>query len=68
MTAKISNGLNDRPRDETIAQTGAGLPDDSSKPIEVSDAEVAKLREKLTGEIKTPDMPYDVEHAQTNKR
>lgn len=30
--AKISNGPNARPKDETIAQTGPGLPDDSSPP------------------------------------
>ena len=32
--SKITNGLNDRPRDETVAQSGEGLPDDSGKPID----------------------------------
>jgi hypothetical protein len=45
--AKISTGLNDRPRNETIGQTGEGIPDDSSSPPEAGDAEIAKVREKL---------------------
>ncbi|MDF2798132.1 MAG: hypothetical protein K0R85_876 [Devosia sp.] len=46
--SKITTGANDRPKDETIAQTGAGIPDDSSLPIEVSDEEVERTRQKLT--------------------
>ena len=45
--SKITTGLNDRPRNETIGQTGAGIPDDSSQPVEVSDEEVERVREKL---------------------
>jgi hypothetical protein len=47
MTNKISTGLNDRSRDDTIAQSGPGIPDDSSKAVEVSDAEVEQVRSKL---------------------
>lgn len=34
MTEHRSTGPNARPRDETIAQTGEGLPDDSGRPPE----------------------------------
>jgi hypothetical protein len=47
MTNKISTGLHDRSRDDTIAQSGPGIPDDSSKAVEVSDAEVEQVRSKL---------------------
>ncbi|HEV7253280.1 MAG TPA: hypothetical protein VGN97_09275 [Mesorhizobium sp.] len=47
---KITTGPNDRPRNETIAQTGAGIPDDTSRPVEVDEAEVARVRAKLLGE------------------
>lgn len=46
---KITTGLNDRPRNETIGQSGAGLPDDSSQPVDVDDATVDRVKEKLTG-------------------
>jgi hypothetical protein len=32
--SKITAGLNDAPKDATIAQSGPGLPDVSSQPIE----------------------------------
>ena len=50
---KITTGANDRPRNETIAQTGAGVPDDTGRPIEVDEAEIARVRAKLMGE--SPD-------------
>lgn len=46
---KITTGTNDRPRNETIGQSGEGLPDDSSTPLEVDEAMVARLRDKLLG-------------------
>ncbi|MCJ8517972.1 uncharacterized protein with von Willebrand factor type A (vWA) domain [Pseudorhizobium tarimense] len=46
---KITNGANDRPRNETIAQSGAGIPDDSSRPLEADDAEVDRVRDNLSG-------------------
>lgn len=45
--AKIMGGTNDRPKNDTIAQTGRGLPDDSSRPVEVDDATVRRARESL---------------------
>ncbi len=44
---KITDGANDRPKDETIAQSGNGIPDDSGAPIEASDEEIARVRAKL---------------------
>ncbi|WP_062016094.1 hypothetical protein [Aureimonas sp. AU4] len=52
MSEKITDGLNDRPRNASIGQTAGGLPDDSSRPIEVDEAEVARVRDKLIGETK----------------
>lgn len=43
----ISNGLNARPRNETISQTGGGLPDDTSSPIEISDEEERRIAERI---------------------
>jgi hypothetical protein len=48
-TAKITTGPNDRPRDETIAQSGGGLPDDSSAAVDVNQNRIARIREKLQG-------------------
>lgn len=44
---KITDGLNDRPKDASIAQSGPGLPDDSSQPIKATDEEVERVRAKL---------------------
>jgi hypothetical protein len=49
---KISTGPNDRPRNETIAGTGPGLPDDALAPGEElpeapSDEEVERARASL---------------------
>lgn len=33
---KITDGLNDRPKDAPIGQSAEGLPDDSSQPLEVA--------------------------------
>lgn len=50
---KISEGLNDRPLNETIAGTGPGIADDSLAPGEEelpeppTDEEVQKMAEKL---------------------
>jgi hypothetical protein len=48
-TPKITTGANDRPRNETIGQTGDGFPDDSGQPLEVDPAEVERVRQKLMG-------------------
>lgn len=42
-----SNGTNSRPRDESIAQTERGIPDDSSTPVEISPEEEAKIEKKI---------------------
>ena len=42
-----STGTNSRPRDETIAQTGPGIPDDSSDPVEVDPAAEKRIAEKI---------------------
>lgn len=44
---KSSTGANDRPKDAPIGQTGEGIPDDSGSPVEVDEAEVNRVREKL---------------------
>lgn len=43
----ISNGPNARPRNETIAQTGGGLPNDSGQPIEIDPEEERRIEEKI---------------------
>ena len=50
--SKISNGPNERPRDETIAGTGPGIPDEALGPSETlptppSDEEVERVAAKL---------------------
>jgi hypothetical protein len=47
---KITTGANDRPRNETISSTGAGLPDDSSGLAEVDEATVERVRADLQRE------------------
>jgi hypothetical protein len=58
MKEKITTGTNDRPKNETIAQSGSGLPDDSGSLIEVSDEQVEAVRAKLglaeTSEERSP--------------
>ena len=45
----ISNGPNARPRDESIASTAVGLPDDSSSPVDIDPEEEKRIAEKLLG-------------------
>ena len=47
---KITTGANDRPKNETIAQTGSGIPDDTGTPLDISDEEVERVRRKLSGD------------------
>lgn len=42
-----STGPNARPRDTTIAQTGEGIPDDSGKPIQVTEAEAKRIEDSI---------------------
>lgn len=53
-----SDGANARPRDDTIAQTGPGLPDDSSTPVEVTQEEAERIR-KAVGARKPPRRTSD---------
>jgi len=46
---KITTGPNERPRNETISQTGPGIPDDTSSPIlDVGDEDIERVRAKMT--------------------
>ena len=49
-SGKISTGPNARARDESIAQTATGLPNDSSRAVEIDDEEVRRVERKLKGE------------------
>lgn len=51
--SKITAGLNDAPKDATIAQSGPGLPDVSSQPIEAAEEEALRIRSKLEGAEQT---------------
>jgi len=55
MKEKITTGANDRPKHETIAQTGEGLPDDSGPIIEVGRDGTAKMRENSDQGPARPD-------------
>ncbi|MER9232670.1 hypothetical protein NKI56_11285 [Mesorhizobium sp. M0622] len=70
MAQKITTGANDRPRNETIGQSGEGLPDDSSKPLEVDEGLVARLRNKLqgrqAGQTNTDEVPAGIPGAGEN--
>ena len=43
----ISDGQSGRPRDEPIGQTGRGLPNDTGRPVEVDEAEAARIERKI---------------------
>ena len=45
--AKLTQGANDRPKDATIAHTGAGVPDDTGKPLEIDDDEAARIEQNI---------------------
>ena len=42
-----STGPNARPRQDTISQTGAGLPDDTGQPVDIDPAEEARLEKAI---------------------
>jgi hypothetical protein len=58
---KITTGANDRARDETISQTGAGLPDDTSRPVDVDDATVERVRQQLLAGSRQPSEAGDAD-------
>ena len=43
----ISDGQSGRPRDETIGQTGRGLPNDTGRPVEIDEAEAARIERQI---------------------
>jgi hypothetical protein len=43
----ISDGQSGRPRDETIAQTGGGLPNDTGEPVQVDEDEAKRIEQKI---------------------
>ncbi|WP_132254731.1 hypothetical protein [Methylobacterium segetis] len=42
-----STGPNSRPRDDTIAQTGEGIPDDSGRPVQVDEEEAKRIEDGI---------------------
>ena len=46
--SKLTDGLNDRPKDASIGQTAEGLPDDSGRQVDVRDETVDAVRKKLS--------------------
>ncbi len=44
---KLTDGLNDRSKDAPVGQTGEGLPDDTSRPVDVDDSTIDAVRKKL---------------------
>ena len=42
-----STGPNARPRDDTIAQTGEGIPDDSGRPVQVDEEEAKRIEQSI---------------------
>ncbi|MFP3546812.1 hypothetical protein SB748_25590 [Rhizobium sp. SIMBA_035] len=45
--SEMTDGANDRPTDATNAQSGAGLPDDCSQPLEAPKVEIERAQEQL---------------------
>lgn len=51
MTDEISTGPNARARNENISQTAVGLPNDSSRTVEIDEEEVRRVEEKLKRDL-----------------
>ncbi len=45
---KITDGLNDRPKNASIGQSAEGLPDDSGQPVDVDEKTVEATKQKLS--------------------
>lgn len=45
---KLTNGLNDSPKNSSIGQTARGFPDNSGQPVQVGEKTVEATREKLS--------------------
>ncbi|WP_087001797.1 hypothetical protein [Rhizobium sullae] len=50
---KLTDGLNDRPRNAPIGQSAEGFPDDSAQPVETDEMMVEATKRKL------PDTPRE---------
>jgi hypothetical protein len=61
--AKISTGTNDRPRNETVAESGPGIPDDSGRTVEATDREIERTKAALRRSPR--DKLKDTLHEQT---
>jgi hypothetical protein len=48
LTDKLTNGLNDRPKNASIGQSAEGFPDDSGRPVDVEDRVVEAVKRKLS--------------------
>lgn len=57
---KITDGMNDRPRNDTIGQSGPGIPDDSSRPVDLDEEAVDRARSNLAGNPRA-DLKREVE-------
>ena len=51
---KITTGANERARDETIAQTGEGIPDEPGPLIDPDPDQIERVRRKLMGDDSKP--------------
>jgi hypothetical protein len=63
---KISTGPNDRPLNETIAETGPGIPDEALSPGQSlfeppSEEEEKRIRERLQAPTEEDTLPLDGE-------
>lgn len=47
---KLTEGLNDRPKNAPIGQTAGGIPDDSGEPLEVDEETFQAIAQKLLGD------------------
>lgn len=65
---KLTTGANDRPKQETIAQTAPGLPDDSSTPVQVNEETVEKVRAKLKRDKPLPSESETSEDRSPSRR
>jgi hypothetical protein len=45
---KITDGLNDRPKNASIGQSAEGLPDDGGQPVDVDEKTVEATKQKLS--------------------
>ncbi|CAD7051430.1 hypothetical protein REJC140_01725 [Pseudorhizobium endolithicum] len=57
---KTTQGANDRSRNDTIAQSGPGIPDDGGQPVDVDEAAVERARTRLAGDARA-DLKREVE-------